>query len=195
MNIKVALLLTFSLFVTKLVGQDNNDSTKNYSIHVGLYAPYVVQSGLRVGLSIPIKNWMSETKRQETRIHFLDITPRFGYFVESDVQRNYFLDATFEYRWLESDRKIHPKIGIGLGYMLSRQNTSGTLDLSSGDIEFDTRSLNFFVPTINIGFERNRKKFIGYYFSVFYGRKFTGQEVNSDFIGAEFGATFNMARK
>ncbi|MEM6831074.1 MAG: hypothetical protein AAF551_11220, partial [Bacteroidota bacterium] len=76
-----------------------------------------------------------------------------------------------------------------------RQNIGGTVDLATGEIRFEKRSLNFFAPTVSIGFEKNKAGSIGYYFSAFYGRKFTGQEVNSGFTGAEIGMIFNLKKK
>ena len=194
MRIRNILLLTLFLVAHHLYAQDNDtvQYSKNYSIQAGYYAPYGNQYGGRIAFSYPYKHWTQTTAKGKTRIHSLDITPRFGFFAQPRIQQNYVFDVTLEYKWYQPTRKIHPRIGIGLGYLLARQNVGGSVNLANGDIEFEKRSLNFFVPTINIGFERNRNKRIGYYFSTFFGRKLTGQEVNSAIVGAELGITYNF---
>ncbi len=168
---------------------------KKYTIQVGYFAPYGTQYGARIGTNILIKHWLEKTKRNENRSHTLSITPRIGYFVNPNIQKNYSLDANLVYRWYKQNHAIHPKIGLSAGYLNSLQNTDGTLSLSDGTITYNTRTLNSFIPTINIGFEKNRKTFIGYYISLFYGKKITAQEVNSAFFGAEIGISFNFKNK
>lgn len=143
MKLKTTILFTILLSAASLHTQELENSHQKRSFYLGVYAPYVLQSGARAGISLPIKTWSSQTRRQNTRLHSLDITPRIGYFAEAEVQQNYHFELLAEYRWFRPDRGIHPKIGLGMGYILARQNTEGSLDLGSGEIEFDTRSLNF----------------------------------------------------
>ncbi len=195
--VQIKWSIVLFLFTSSLLAQDiEKDSLNNekFSLRVGYYAPYINQFGARVGFSYPLKKWAKENKKAQTRIHKLEIIPKLGYFANIDIQRNYFLDVELQYKWYRPKRKIHPKIGVALGYMLARQNIGATVNLGNGSFTFDRRSLHFLVPTIHLGFEKNRANRIGYYFSAFYGRKFTGQEVNSDIFGLEAGIVLNFSK-
>ena len=189
MRIKSILLFLLVFMLLNISAQDNKNN-KLSSIYVGYYAPYGNQFGARVGVAYPFKKWNTETRIKE-----LNITPKLGYFVKPDIQQNYILDVALEYKWYKPSRKMQPKLGFSLGYLLSRQNVDGTVNLANGNINFRKRTLNAFVPTINFGFERKNEKLLSYYYSVFYGRKFLGQEVNSDFVGLEIGLIFNLSKK
>ncbi len=185
------MIIPEALFAQEI---ENNEGHNRYSIYAGLYSPYVIQPGIRLGLSIPFKSWNSETRKSH-RINCLDVVPRFAFFSQPDIQQNYFTDLTVEYRRYNPNKGLNPKVGIGLGYMFSLQNVEGSVNLANGSVEFNQRSLNSIVPTINIGFERNRKGKFGYYFTFYYGGKFTSKEVNSAFIGLETGVSLNLSNK
>ena len=195
--ISIVFLITFLFIGSQLHAQEipTVENNEKYAIHLGYYAPFGLHMGIRLGLSYPFNLWTKETKEQETRMHRLDIINRVGYFVQPNIQRNFILDAALEYKWYTPNKKIHPKIGLGLGYMLARQNIGGSVNIANGGINFEKRSLHFFTPTASAGFEKNKEKPIGYYFNVFYGRKFTRQEVNSGFIGAELGLIVNIKKE
>ena len=108
MKINILLLVNLLLLAHSLPAQEPNTapSHEKSSIHLGYYTPFGNQIGVRAGINHPITSWTGETKNQETRIHSVDITPRLAYFVQPDVQQNFFLDLALEYKWFKVTKTI-----------------------------------------------------------------------------------------
>lgn len=189
--IRALILLLAVIFSSAQVkGQE-----KDMVLTAGYFAPYGIQFGAKVGASVNWKSWEAEAKGDRQRIQRLNINPQLSYFVFPNVQRNILTNVELVYQTNRSDKRFRPMASVGLGYLLAWQRQDGTVNLSNGDITFNSETLHYFAPTLNIGFDVIPKKQIGYYLKGFYGRKFTSQEGNTALFGLELGLTYTINKK
>ncbi len=165
----------------------------NLPIHVGYFAPYGTHIGLKVGTSLGGKDWKSNTQNEINRLHTIKINPQVGYFMQLNVQKNILFNVEFEYRTHSSNRSFYPLVSVGMGYLAGFQRQDGTVNLGTGEIDHNIKTIHHFVPTINLGFGRTPQQKFGYYFKLFYGSKIS--TVYAAFFGAELGVIFHIIKK
>ncbi len=165
---------------------------KAIPIDIGYFAPYVLQVGGKIGTSFELKNWKPQDETEKQIIHSLSISPQIGYFFNPNIQRNFLINTELVYKRKKSPTKIYPTASIGLGYMLGVQQQDGAVNLATGKIEKNTKSINYFVPTLNIGFAKDPKKILGYYFKASYGRRISTEVEDSALFGLELGLRINL---
>lgn len=185
-------LLTLPLLLISccLCGQSNG-----LTASVGYFAPYGVQYGAKAGITIPWKNWESEKKEDQFRTYNVTIDPQIGYFTYPKVQNNFLINMDLAIHTRKNDKRFSPMASVGIGYLLGLQKQDGTVNLATGEINFETNTLHYFVPTVNLGFDISSKKSLGFYFKGFFGRKIIRELKDSSFFGAEAGITFNIHQK
>ncbi|KAA3636528.1 MAG: hypothetical protein DWQ02_08115 [Bacteroidetes bacterium] len=185
-------LIVFLCFLTNLPLKGQNTKMP---VSIGYFAPYGVQYGAKAGISIPWKNWESDRKEDQIRSYNLTLDPQIGYFVFPEVQNNFFLNMELAIRSHKNEKRFSPMASAGLGYLLGLQKQEGSVNLATGEIDFETTALHYFVPTVSLGFNIKPKKSMGYYFKGFFGRKIIRGLEGSTIIGAEAGITFNINQK
>lgn len=188
---KTLLLLFAVLLSSNILAQ----TKKNVLIDLGYYGPYAIQIGGKLGTSFELIAWDSD-KSNKVR-HSLNIGPQIGYFInpiQKELQKNSFINSEVLYKRQKSNNGLYPTASVGLAYMLGVQSTGGTVNLGTGNIRRTTRTIHYFVPTLNIGFARDPLKRVGYYFKGFYGRRISKQVDGSGYFGLEFGLKIKLKK-
>ena len=163
-------------------------------ISFGYYAPYGIQAGINVGTTFKIHNFIKESETENSKVRALYLNPQIAYFENPDIQKNIFLNTELVYARKKSAHSFAPFASVGMGYMLSVQRYDGTVSLSDGKMEFNTKALHQFVPTVNLGFRKDPKGLLGYYFKLFYGHKLFSTGEGSALFGLELGLVFNFKK-
>ncbi len=176
-------------------GHSISGQERSTELSVGYFAPYGLQFGGKIGASFNYKQWKLNAEDGAAPIHKLNINPQLGYFVNPDVQQNVLFNTELSYQRKKANKRFAPIAALGLGYLLAFQQLGGTVNLANGQIHTEKETLHYFTPTLNLGFEVEPKKSIGYYFKLFYGRKFGAQRVDSSIFGVEFGMLLKMKKK
>lgn len=158
--------------------------------HIGYAAPFFTNVGAELGVSFDIPSSQPDSANTSARPFTLRLLPQVRYFQQLDVQHNFMFDPTLEFVWQRKARKIYPIFSVGLGYIMAFQRQDGTLDLATGNIDYNSEVIHSFVPSINIGFASVPKKRIGYYFKTSYGRSMVVAAQDAAFFGVSFGITF-----
>ncbi|NQX91320.1 MAG: hypothetical protein HRT74_04150 [Flavobacteriales bacterium] len=180
-RVLLAMMVTLCILGSGFAQKDS------VSFSLGYFAPYGIQVGGKVGTTIPLQSW--DVSGNELVSHHLRISPQIGYFFFPEVQHNFFGNVETSVLRVNSKKRLAPFAGIGLGYIVARQRQGGSVHLGTGEITYDVKTIGYFTPTLNIGFEILPKNWIGYYVKGFYGGKFTSEEANSAIFGLEFGVS------
>lgn len=159
-------------------------------LRVGLFLPYGTQIGVKVGTWHQLTNW-----EENDRAHQLWLSPQAGFFAFPRVENTFLLNADLEYQFRRGEKRVFPRVAVGVGYMLARERVDGSVDLSSGDITHATRSLHYLVPSAGLGLGILPTKRFGYHIMASYGRRI-GLNVQSEaYVGLEVGVTIPILSK
>ena len=183
---KKTIFIFLVLISSNLLAQQKESSIP---INIGLYGAYFTQPGIKVGTEIPLKKWSN--KKEIT----LFVSPQIGGFVRLRNHTSFIVNGDIGYKIKRNKRNFYIAPSIGLGYLLSSQILSQTVDLSNGDIiDKDREVRNYFLPTVNLEFGREKSK-IGWYSKLSYGRKVSSKIEDSGFFALEIGIKFTIKRK
>ncbi|MEM6299663.1 MAG: hypothetical protein AAF740_13320, partial [Bacteroidota bacterium] len=180
---KVALFLLFCSTILSSYAQKEENGRM---LSVSYFTPFVTQPGIKVSTAFRLK---------EVKDNQLSIRPHFTWFMQSELHQNFILGGDISYTIRKPEKYFYLAPSVGVGYLLSIENTEGSVNLGSGDIEQERETLHYFLPTLNFELGKLPKKRLGYFFRAFWGRKMTGQEVNSAFFGAELGIIYAFKKK
>jgi len=165
------------------------------AVSFGYFAPYGVQVGGKTGLSFNLKSWTVERENRSNKIRKIDVSPQVGYFFFPGVQNNLLLNCDVAYSVAKSGARVVPIASIGLGYLLARQRQEGTVNLATGELKQDVKTLHYFTPTVNAGFAVSTKRSMSYFMKAFYGRKIGFQQEDASFFGLELGLSVKLKRE
>ncbi len=168
--------------------------SKYTELQLGYYAPYFSNMGFTVGYGIDFKTWEKSAENKRSKTNRLHLLPQVSYFYQSNTAHNLLLNPEVVYKWRKTSKRFYLAASIGTGYLLSFQRQTGTVSLSTGEIDYQNERLHFFVPNVNLGFGVDPRKRIGFYFKAFYGRKFSTSQTNSAFIGLSTGLIIKLSK-
>lgn len=161
-------------------------------ILVSYYAPYGVQIGGKIGTEVKLKTWKKVRQDGSEATSALLIQPQIGYFVKPGLRKSLLLETAFSYPFRKMNRRTYIAPSIAFGYLIGWENTEGSVNLGSGEIEQITETSHFFLPTANLEIGKLPKKHIGYFFKVFFGNKMHLELENASFFGAELGLRIHL---
>ncbi len=192
--------ILFSVFIgllsSSVLAQNNNEEWQ-----VGYFAPYISNMGGTVGYAFDLKELRDNSTEQRKSKQRLQILTQLGYFAQTNVftqtnvSHNLLLNPELVYRWNKSDKRFFLTSSVGAGYLLAFQRQDGSLNLGTGEIDYRYQTLNYFLPTLNIGFGVDPKKRLGFYFKTTYGRKFSTQNANAGFFAISTGLILKFNSK
>ncbi len=164
---------------------------RDIPVSISYYGPYAIQAGARIGASFHLKNlYQSESPKQRT----LSLQPQLGYFAQSDLNRNYIIETDLVYTRRRANRSSYLAPAIGLAYLLSTENVEGRVNLGSGQITQIKEHYHHLVPMLSLEYGKVPKRYVGYFFKVFYGRKISQQLRPVTFPGVELGLKFSIKK-
>jgi hypothetical protein len=169
-------------------------SEKGIPISIGLYAPYFIQPGLRVGSSVSLKSWKGDKASTSfTQAKTLFVNPQIGFFVRPGNHRNLLVSSDVGMKWHKAERPFYKAASIGLGYLNRFQIVSSTIDLSTGEVSGRNRErIDFFLPMANLELGHRPMKSIGWYTKLSYGRNMSAKIENASFFAIETGLNFRL---
>ncbi|MCP4439324.1 MAG: hypothetical protein GY810_10330 [Aureispira sp.] len=186
---KVALFVILLITTFKLFAQQ-----KDKLISIGYYAPYAIQSGVKIGSFFNIKEWVKE-KDVKLKFSSLFISPQIGVFFRPRNHTSFVLNADMGYKITNSKQNFYISPSLGFGYLIANQVLSNTITLNSGDVAKRDRELrHYFLPTINFGFGNYANKKIGWYTKLSFGRKMSPTIEDATFFAFELGLKFNLLK-
>lgn len=160
---------------------------ENKEWQVGYFAPYISNMGGTLGYAFDLKELGDNSTEQRKSKQRLQILTQLGYFTQINISHNLLLNPELVYRWNKSDKRFFLTSSLGAGYLLDFQRQDGTLNLGTGEIEHRYDALNYFLPTLNLGFGVDPKKHLGFYFKATYGRKLSIQNADAAFVALSTG--------
>lgn len=176
------LFATLCLVLTSLTtwGQD---------FFLGYSTPYFVQPGLRLGVSFPVL----EKEKGNSKLA-LSAIPQLTYFMQPAVRQNVMLGGRLQCERL-GKKRFSPYIALGLNYLFTSQRKDGSVNLGTGEIEFNAEQVHHVVPALSLGAKLQPKKRWGYYAEAFFGRSYAAGAENAGFWGAELGVLMTLTKK
>ena len=179
---KKAFTLLFILSSAQLVAQE-----QSWPLKVGLYAPFAIHPGIKIGTDLGVKSWQTEDG-SEIRSESLYASPEFSVFRRFGIHTNYLINADVGYQRKSNQRKLYASTALGLGFLMRDQIVGTTIDLSSGNtLAKEKEWRRYFLPTLNFEFGKNTARKMGWYSKVSYGRLISSEREDSGFFALEFG--------
>jgi len=154
----------------------------------GLTAPYGVQPGLSAVATHDITTW--EGRRRDAAF---SVGPRVAGFGRFENHLSGVVGAEASVRWTSPDTGRFVSLDGGLGYMLSAQVHTVSVDLGSGDLDRSRELQHHFLPTLGVHFGRTQDR-VGWYGGVLAGRHISPQTPDSLWMSVEAGVRFGGAR-
>ncbi len=184
-------IISFSLFAQK--------EKREIPLVIGVYAPYTVQPGGKIGTEISFKEWKTEKTCKETtytNVKSLFVSPQIALFVRPKNHISLLINSEVGFKYIKEKRNLYTAYSIGLGYLNAFQIVTATVDLSTGELYDRIRERQgYFLPTINLEFGKTPSKKVGWYSKVSYGRKISMNMDDSAFIAVEVGIKLHLGKK
>jgi len=174
----LCFLLGLSLFSAGLYAQ-------KIPLRVAYQGPFFVNYGGSVGTSFTLEDpfdWQTLELR---------LNPSIGYY-EQNTQRNLLLKLEAAYRYVREGKKWHPQFGLSFNYILASQEVGGSVNLGTGEIEYERLILNQISPAVHLGYDFQAAANRQFYFQVFYGPLWDLAKTNSAFFGLELGMVYHF---
>ncbi len=174
---------------------NGQEKTKSIPLFVGYYGQYAIQPGGKIGTTISIKEW-DKSADEKKRLHQLFVSPQIGVFGRFNNHVSAVINADIGYRFI-TKKDLYFSPSVGLGYMVSFQKTSMSVDLGTGKMSNTKREArHYFLPTGNleVGHEAITKK-LGWYLKLTYGGKLFSSVENSGLLAAELGIRIRILTK
>ena len=181
------------IFLLSLISFSHSAQSQGKEIPItfGLYAPYGIQFGGKVGTVINLKKWDTEKEKKgnnHTNLKTYFVSPQIGLFVRLRNHTSLLINSDLGFKNVKEKRRFYKAYSLGLGYLNTFQITSSTFDLSTGEIVAKKRERRgYFLPTLNFEFGKEAKSRIGWYSKFSFGRKFSSKIENSTFLALELG--------
>jgi hypothetical protein len=157
------------------------------AFHVGYFAPYVTFTGFSLGYAHGLKEWNSTSDDGETRIHQLQFVSTVGYFNQWSVADGILLNPEMMISRRMEKKRAYVSAHLGSGYMVSAQRLGSTIDLASGNAEYELDWVHQFVPNLGFGFGVEPKKTIGIFTKAQYGRLIGGDRPPAAYLALSIG--------
>lgn len=169
---------------------------KDLEWQLGYFTPYLSNMGGTVGCAFDLKELGEDSREQRKSKQRLQLLTQLGYFTQTNVSHNILLNPEWVYKLNRLNKRFFLTSSVGTGYLLAFQRQDGALNLGTGEIDYRYEALNYFLPTLNIGFGVDPKKHLGFYFKTSYGRKLSAQNANAGFFAISSGLilTFNAKK-
>jgi hypothetical protein len=164
----------------------------NTSFQLGYFAPYLTGVGGTFGCTFDLKSPKLGADGKGAWLHVLQFAPQLGYFTQLNVSHNVVINPELVYRFKKADKRFFVFSSIGTGYLWSLQRQEGTLNLGTGEMDYQNAAQNFFLPNINVGLGMEPKNAIGFFFKTTYGRKISSSLPNSAFFGLSAGIILRL---
>lgn len=191
---KYLLILLLTISSIPILGQEKIKD-KTIPITVAYFGNYLIQPGLKVGTSIPLKKW-EVPKNDFSRVKNLSVSPQLGVFSRIDQDINYLINAEVGLDTKKSNRKVYSSYTIGLGYLIQAQRTSFSINLGSGEADnYQTEIFHFFLPTINYEVGGVISSKLGWYTQFSLGSKLSTVKESSMMLFMEAGMKFYLNQK
>lgn len=175
------------LWVHLSVGQNSPKS-----IQIGYFAPYVTFTGFSLGYAHIFKEWNSSSDSGEIRVHKLQFVPTVGYFNQWSVANGMLFNPEMMISRRMEKKRTYVSAHLGGGYMISAQRRGSTVDLGTGNVEYDIDWLHQFVPNLGFGFGIEPKKVIGIFTKAQYGRLIGGNRPPAAYFAVSIGLTVSF---
>ncbi|MDP6909073.1 MAG: hypothetical protein QF371_06185, partial [Flavobacteriales bacterium] len=151
--------------------------------------------GGKIGTTLSLKEWDKSIDGKK-RLHQLFASPQVGVFGRPSNHISVIINADIGYRFM-TKKDLYLSPSIGLGYMLSMQKTSVSVNLGTGKMSNTEREArHYFVPTGNleVGHEALAKR-LGWYLKFTYGGKLFSSVENAGMFAAELGIRIRLSKK
>lgn len=183
-------VIFISLFLSTMKAQDNRREWQ-----VGYFAPYLSNIGGVAGCTFELKELGRNSEIERKGRNRLQLLTQVGYFLQTNVSQNIFLNPEFVYKWNKPDKRFFLTASVGTGYLVSFQRQQGTLSLATGETEYTYEAINYVIPSLNVGLGVEPKKLLGFYLKATYGRKVNNQNANAAFAGISTGLILRFNSK
>jgi len=119
-------ILTFFLliFFTCEVLSAQEDVLDN-KILIGYYGSFAYQSGLKIGLEMPLKATESEKK-----IIYSFVQINAGFYIKKNFNTNWVLGGEYGWNFQKKEKKRYQQLSAGLNYLMQSEITSLTINLA-----------------------------------------------------------------
>lgn len=185
------LIFIFLLTNLSLLAQQEDKITP---ISIGFYGPYIIQPGIKIGTAFDLKEWKIE-KEQNLKSRKLFVSPQIAAFIRPKNHTSFILNVDVGYIIKKSQSNFYIAPSVGLGYLMTSQILSNTIDLSNGEINEKDRELrNYFLPTLNFELGKQATEKMGWFTKLSYGRKVSSKIENAAFFALELGVKFHLRK-
>lgn len=190
---KRLVILFFAFLSTNAWAQTSRSPTP---LSLGFYAPFATQPGVKLGIQYPWLQTSGLFKKlngsSTQRIRNTFINPEIAYFTRINSNDNLLINADIGYKVLRTRKNYYSEYSIGLGYLVSWETLSVSVNLGSGDIsDRDIERRSFFLPTINYTIGKHVDRGIGWFSKASFGREISSRE-DAGFFALEIGITYNI---
>jgi len=173
----------FTAIVTALTA-----SAGGVPVTLGVYAPYGVQPGLRLG------TYKSFGEREGRWTTSWFTGPRIAVFTRPWNHTSALIDAELGYWIQRPDRRFYSAWSLGAGYLASSQVVSESVALSTGASTPERALRSYFAPSLSYELGWSLRPDRAVFCELSFGRKMSGQIEDSALFAVEVGARFGGAR-
>lgn len=184
---KMLLLVVIKLAVTSnLLAQ-----IKVSEYQFGYFSPYFTNNGASIGIAFDASNSYKDSLSKTNNFTWQYLS-ELKYFFQPNTSNNVMVNPEIVLKFKQADTQLFVSSSFGVGYLLSFQKQEGALNLATGTLDYDTQTINYFLPNLNIAFGLTPKKYIGFYVKTSYGAKLSLRNTNAAFIGFSTGLIFKL---
>lgn len=165
---------------------------------IGVFAPYLVQPGVRVGAPLVIRDWPSagcEVQCRCGRTLSLFAGPQIAFFTRPGHHLDLMVEGEFGGRWLSHRRGLFASLSLSVGYLLSSQVIAESIDLATGERDKTREERHHLVPAINTTFGQERWSGLGWFVRFSAGEKRSHKVASSLWYSAEVGVRVRIGGK
>jgi hypothetical protein len=158
------------LIILALIPQLTLAQSRSFELQVGYVTPFLLHQGASLGLAMAWPGAQAPQAGMQPT-HALYWLPQVSYFRQRQVSQQILLDPGLQYRWHPKAGPFYLSASLGAGYLLSWQKQSGRLNLATGQLDHQTETQSFFVPTLGLGLGLAARKRLGFYLQAAIGQQ------------------------
>lgn len=178
-------VITLFLCLSAVLRVQAQSSAKIHSLSIAYFSQWVVQPGIKAGITIPVKKVASD---------FFYVSPQAGAFFRPGNDRNLLVNADFGYRTAGKKPNSYSSVSVGLGFWSQSQQISSVAELGgSGSILKKTwEGYPSFLPSLNYEYGRQINSSLFWYLKPSFGARLQANEPPVLAMFLDLGLTFSF---
>ena len=164
-------------------------------VTIGVFTPYMIQPGVRIGLPWSVRTWPSSEgrgTRHRGRTLSLFAGPRLSFFTRPGHHRDLMLEGEVGARFMSHGSGWNGALSLSFGYLLSSQVIAESIDLATGSSTRTREWRHHITPAINVTVGKRWHPRLGWFATLSLGDKRSFQVAPSLWYTAELGVRVRL---